>query len=165
VQIPIERAVMLPAELEAGCQVQPQQGTPFCTQNGIVLQPTMVLFGNHALGKLPFQIDQIRGREPLSDIEAVVRFAAPPQVIAGIKPGDADRGLYFNPLASGATVTAVRPGANSADVTLRLQAERGANGWIYASAPLRAGGALSLRTSRYELSGTVLTISPEWTGQ
>ena len=163
VQIPIEQAVMLPAEVEAGCDVQPSQGAPYCTQKGIALQPTMVLFGNHALGKLPFQIDQIRGREALSEVDAVVRFAAPPQVIAGIKPGDVDRGLYFNPLASGATVTAVRPGASHVDVTLRLQAERGANGWVYASSPLRGGSAFALRTARYELNGSVLTLSPEWT--
>jgi hypothetical protein len=163
VQIPIERAVMLPAEVEAGCEVQPSQGTPFCTQNGIVLQPTMVLFGNHALGKLPFQIDQIRGLEAQTEVEAVVRFAAPPQVTAGIKVGDIDRGLFFNPLASGATVTAVRASGSQVDVTLRLQAERGSNGWIYASAPLRSGSAFALRTARYELNGSVLTLTPEWT--
>ena len=108
VQIPIERAVMLPAEVEAGCEVQPSQGTPYCTQNGIVLQPTMVLFGNHALGKLPFQIDQIRGREALSEVEAVVRFAAPSQVMAGIKPGDVDRGLYFRTVSRREQRDAVR---------------------------------------------------------
>jgi hypothetical protein len=163
VQIPIERAVMLPAEVEAGCEVQPAQGVPFCQQNGIVLQPTIVLFGNHALGKLPFQIDQIRGRAPLSEIEVVVRLAGAPQVIAAVRLGDADRGLYYNPLASGATVTAVRPAANAQlDVTLRLQAERGSNGWIYASTPLRAGATFALRTARYELAGNVLTVSPEW---
>jgi hypothetical protein len=163
VQIPIERAVMLPAEVEAGCEVQPSQGVPYCMQNGIVLQPTMVLFGNHALGKLPFQIDQIRGRAGLIEIEVVVRFAAAPQVLAGVRTGDVDRGLYSNPLASGATVRGVGPVAGSqVDVTLRLQAERGSNGWIYASAPLRAGGPFALRTPRYELAGTVLTITPEW---
>ncbi len=165
VQIPIERAVMLPAEVEAGCEVQPSQGAPYCTQNGIVLQPTMVLFGNHTLGKLPFQIDQIRGREALSDVEAVVRFAAPPQVLAAVKTGDVDRGVFFNPLASGAVVSAVRTGGPHIDVTLKLQAERGSNGWVYASAPRRAGAAFSLRTPRYDLSGTVLTVTPEWTAQ
>ena len=165
VQIPIERAVMLPAEVDAGCDVQPSQGTPYCTQNGIVMQPTMVLFGSHALGKLPFQIDQIRGREALSDVEAVVRFGAPPQVLAGVKAGDIDRGVFFNPLAAGAVVTAVRAGGPHVDVTLKLQAERSSNGWVYASAPLRAGAPFSLRTPRYDLNGTVLTISPEWTAQ
>jgi hypothetical protein len=163
VQVPIERAVMLPAEVEAGCEVQPQQGTPYCTQNGIVLQPTMVLFGNHALGKLPFQIDQIRGLAAPIDVDAVVRFVAAPQVLAGIRTGDIDRGVFFNPLASGAAVTAVRPGGASVDVTLRLQAERGSNGWVYASAPLRSGSAFALRTPRYELNGSVLTLTPEWT--
>ena len=41
------------------------QGMPECVGGGIVLQPTTMLFVDTPLGKLPFQIDQIRGSQPL----------------------------------------------------------------------------------------------------
>jgi hypothetical protein len=164
VQLPIERAVMLPVEIEAGCDVVALQGTPFCQINGINLLATMVLYGDHALGKLPFQIDQLRGTAALHTLTVTARFSGAPQVLAGIRSGDVDHGVYTNPLAAGATI--VSAGASGqADVTLSLQAERGADGWIYASQPLRAGSQIQFSTPRYVVAGIVLQISPEWTAK
>ena len=166
VQLPIERAVVLPAEIEAGCDVTAIQGAPFCQINGINLLATMVLYGDHALGRLPFQIDQLRGTPALHTLTVIARFTGPPQILANIRSGDVDHGVYTNPLAAGATVVAAgNPASGQADVTLSLQAERGPDGWIYASQPLRAGSQIQFSTPRYVVAGSVLQISPEWTPQ
>ena len=168
VEIPVENAVMLPAVVESLCEMRPQTGVPYCVANDSSLQPTVVLMGQHAVGKLPFQIDQLRGPGALETVEIVARIIAPASVISSIRPGDADRGTYPNPLAADATVLSVRsrPFNNDlvqADVTLRLKAERGSNGWVYASLPLRAGADFALRTARYQVNGPVISLQPEWT--
>lgn len=168
VQIPVERAVMLPAEVEGVCDMLPQTGVPYCLANGTSLQPTIVLMGDHTAGKLPFQIDQLRAPAPLETVDVVARFTAAPALIGAIRKDDVDRGMYSNPLAAGATVIDVRTRPFNAllleaDVTLRLQAQRGSEGWIYASAPVRVGGEIALRTPRYQASGAVLKVTPEWT--
>jgi hypothetical protein len=167
VQIPAERAVMLPAVVESVCEIRPQTGLPYCVANDSSLQPTVVVFGEHSSGKLPFQIDQLRGPRPLEAVEIVARFTAPASVIRTIRAGDVDRGPYPNPLAADATVLAVSSRAFSgdllqADVTLRLKAERGPDGWIFASLPLRGGADFALRTARYQVNGPVVSVQPEW---
>jgi hypothetical protein len=168
VEIPVENAVMLPAVVETFCEMRPQTGVPYCVANDSSLQPTVVLMGQHAVGKLPFQIDQLRGPGALETVEIVARFVAPASVINAIRPGDVDRGPYPNPLAADASVLSVRsrPFNNDllqADVTLRVKAERGTNGWVYASLPLRAGADFALRSARSQVNGPVLSIQPEWT--
>jgi hypothetical protein len=141
---------------------------PYCVVNGTSLQPTVVLMGRHAGGNLPFQIDQLRGPTPLETVEIVARFATSSKIIAAIRKNDVDHGLYINPLAAGATVLDVttrslNADTSQADVRLRLNAERGSNGWVYASLPLRAGADFAFRNGRYQVNGPVLSISPEWT--
>lgn len=168
VQVPIANALMLPAVVESICEVRSQTGIPFCAANDTSLQPTVVLVGQHASGQVPFQIDQLRGGRPLETIEIAVRFTASRLLISLIVVGDADRGPFPNPLAADATVistssTPINPDLMQADVRLRVKAERGSNGWVFANQPLRAGADFALRTARYQLNGPVLAIRPEWT--
>jgi hypothetical protein len=163
VDIPLTQGVMLPVEIETGCDVQTAAGIPHCYINNLPLQPTVLLYGEHDGNKLPFQIDQIRGPEPIEPVVVSVRVSADPQAINGLREGDVDLGPFTNPLAAGARVTAVTRRGSSADVTLSVSAQRGADGWLYGSAPLRVGRPLPLRSARYELQGTGLTITPEWT--
>ena len=169
VQLPVDKAVMLPGEVEGSCEMPLQAGVPYCLANGTSLQPTVVLMGQHPLGgKLPFQIDQLRGPGPLQPIEVVARLTAPPALIGTVRKGDVDQGQYGNPLSAGATIIAVgasRPFGEAliqANVTLRLLVQHGLDGWVYQSLPLRIGGDLLLRTGRYQVIGTVLTITQEW---
>lgn len=168
VEVPVENAVMLPAVVEGFCEMRPQTGAPFCVANDTSLQPTVVLMGQHAIGRLPFQIDQLRGVGPLETVEIDVRFTGPRAVISTIRVGDVDRGMFPNPLAADAAVLSVRSRELNADllqadVTLRAKAERGSNGWIYASLPLRAGADFGLRAARYQVNGAVLAVRPAWT--
>jgi hypothetical protein len=168
IEIAIDRAVMLPAEVEGSCEMPPQSGMPYCLANGTSLQPTVVLMGQHAAGKLPFQIDQLRGPGALHSVEVVARFAGPARLISGIRAGDIDLGMFTNPLSAGATVVDVRrrsltPDVDQAEVTLQLKAEHGSNGWVYGSLPLRGGADIAFRNGRYQVNGPVISVRPEWT--
>lgn len=169
VEIPVDKAFMLPAEVESPCEIGNQTGVPYCIANATSLQASVVMMGRHGTGPLPFQIDQVRRIGPLERVEAVVRMVAPPGVIQNIRKGDVDHGQYANPLANGATVLGVNNTRAynaellQADVTLSVEVDRGSNGWIYTSLPLRAGGDFSLQTPRYQASGRVLSVRPDWT--
>ena len=71
-------------------------------------------------------------------------------------------------LAAGATVTDIRNQIRSgdssrADVVLTMQAQRGSSSWIYAATALRAGASILVQTPRYQVQGTVLRVTPDWT--
>ena len=167
-EIPIDKAVRVPVVLRAACAVRATQGVPKCTLADTALEYSSMLLLTTPIAQLPFQVDQIRGLQPLEPVRVTTQIVARMDVVSLIRKGDTDLGQFMNPLAAGAVVdgiTAPVGGADSArvDVTLTVQAQRGSSGWIYAAVPLRAGGSLLLHTARYEVQGTVLRISPEWT--
>lgn len=178
VEIPVATSVRLPLEIRVGCAVRVREGIPDCVIGSVGLAPRVVLLLETALGKLPFQIDQVRGPQPLDAVDVRVRFVGAPTVLALLQRGDRDLGTATNELAAGAEVVEAGPvrrlptpvtvlaeshllvGSDQAarDVTLRLQAQRSTAGWIYGTEPLRPGGAFELRTEAYELRGAVLAV-------
>ena len=168
-EIPIEKAVRVPVSIRIGCAVRAPQGVPQCAVGDSPLQPLTMLVLNTSLGALPFQIDQIRGAQPLEAVDVVVQITGRRELLAQVKPGDTDYGQYVNPLAAGAVVASVGTpmtlggDTERVDIKMRAQAQRNSSGWTYASAPLRVGGGYSLRTPKYELQGIVVQIAPEWT--
>jgi hypothetical protein len=166
VTLPVSQAVMVPAVVEVSCDVRVQAGAPYCHMGALILQTTTMLAGEMPDGKLPFQIDQIRSTANLETVTVTARISGVTPVVKQIRTGDVDLGLYVNPLAAGAkvlTTKIVEAGDTShVDVTVELRSERTESGWQYAGLPLRAGAFLTLRTQRYELSGLVLLVSPEW---
>lgn len=167
-EIPVDKAVRVPAALRVNCAVRASQGTPHCVVGDVILQPTAIMSLTTPIGVVPFQIDQIRGSQPLEPVEVTAQFADRPVVIGQIRKGDVDLGVFVNELAAGAVVTGVSaPRALSSDaarvdVTLIAQAQRGTGSWTYAAAPLRVGSPYTLTTPRYELRGTVIQVSPPW---
>lgn len=150
----------VPVAIRVGCYVEVPQSAPRCLGDGIALQPAAVLMLATPVGKLPFQIDQVRGLEPVEALRVVARLSGQPEALAQVRPGDVDLGVATNELAAGARVAGVRPGpaAGQIDVTLDVQSQRTTAGWTYAAAPLRIGGPILLRTVRYELQGTVVAV-------
>ena len=167
-EIPVDKAVRVPAILNVACSVRAPQGTPQCVVGDVNLQPTAIVFLDTELGKLPFQIDQIRGSQALEPVTVTVSFDNRPVVLQQIAAGDVDQGGFANELAAGARVSAVTPprtqGVDAArvDVTLTAQAQKDSTSWTYGSRPLRAGAPFILKTPKYELQGTVIQVTPPW---
>ena len=167
-EIPVEKAVRVPAILRVACSVRAPQGTPQCVVGDVNLQPTAIVFLDTALGKLPFQIDQIRGSQPLEPVTVSVSFVNRPVVLQQIAAGDVDQGGFANGLAAGARVTAITTprtlgdDAARVDVTLTVQAQKDSTSWTYGSRPLRSGAPFLLKTPKYELQGTVILVTPPW---
>ena len=160
-EIPIPNAQMMPVIIRFGCFVRAAQGQPECVGGGLSMQPTTLMFLPTPIGTLPFQIDQVRSPLPLMPLDVAVRFSGPAEALAQLKIGDVDLGDVRNELAAGATVTSVTAsGPSTRDARLTVQAQQGAAHWIYGSAPLRIGGSFAFKTATYELSGTVIGLTP-----
>lgn len=168
-EIPIADAVRVPVVLRVACAVKAPQGVPQCTIGDAPLQPTSMLLMKTPIGQLPFQVDQIRGLQPLEEVQVTIQVTARKEIVDQIRIGDADHGQYMNPLAAGALVERIGnrldagAGTERVDLTLTAQAQRGSSSWTYAASPLRAGAPLALRTPRYEVQALVLRVQPDWT--
>lgn len=160
VEVPVPNALMVPVIMRMGCWVRSAQGQPECVANSVGLHPSGLLFLLTPIGTLPFQIDQVRGTQPLVPVDITVRFTGIPEALARLKAGDADMGLADNELSVGGTVTSVTGGSGARDASLIVNAQQGTAGWIYAGSPLRVGGGFTMTTPDYVLSGTVVRITP-----
>lgn len=169
--VPVERAFRVPVTFKTGCYVQTVDGRPECVGAGVALRPDAYLLLPTPFGDLPFQVAQVRSPQPLESVEAVVRFVGHPAALALAKPGDVDLGLSMNELAAGAHVLhaaaphgipgSVADDMVAEDVVLLLRAQKGADGWRYSSGALRVGGTFLFRTPDYELSGSILRLTPK----
>jgi hypothetical protein len=164
VGVPIGDALRLPAVVKFYCYVRAQQGRPHCTVDDATVAPMALVMLPTPLGSTPYQIEQLRSPHPLQDVPIEVRATGHPNVLSLIKAGDVDLGGTANELAENMRVTgvsAVRRISDSAaevDVRLTAQLQFVDNQWLHDSRPLRAGGAIALSTSRYEVNGIVTRI-------
>jgi len=79
-----------------------------------------------------------------------VRFQAPAEVLARVKPGDT-----ASPTVAGAA-SVVDVGKDSA--TLRLTADTGEHGWEYHGMDLKPGAELTFETGAYVVKGVILDV-------
>lgn len=162
--VAVPNALRLPAVVRLTCSVRALQGRPDCIVRDAAIAPTVLLMLPMPLGEVPFQIDQVLSAEPIQPVTIRVRLGAHPAVLGLIREGDADRAGTANDLAAGAVVTQADPltrhSETSAerDVTLRADLQASPGGWLYDSAPIRAGSPFALRTPRYVIHGTVIDI-------
>lgn len=159
IAVPIPNALRLPAIVKFACYVRTQQGTPFCVSEDVTIAPNALFVMPTPLGKTPFQVQRVRSSAPLEPLRMSVRVQAAPAVIARIKAGDIDNGGIANEFATLARIDSVNASGGTAEITLTAQAQHVDGGWLYDSAPLRAGAPLTLRTIGYEVSGIVTEIS------
>jgi hypothetical protein len=164
VEIPIANAQMLPATLRLGCFVRSSYGQPECVAAGFSVQPSSLYFFDTPAGKVPFQVDQVLGLQPLESVYITVRVAGHRTVLDQIAVGDRDLGDVRNELSATGNVDAVSPAGDARDVRMTVQAQRGATSWTYAMSPLRLGSAFVLRTARYEVHGQVVALDPAHSG-
>jgi hypothetical protein len=166
VAVQVPNALQVPAEIRLRCGVRALQGRPDCVVRDAALAPTVLLLLPTPFGDTGFLVEQVRSIEPLEQVEMQVRFAGDAAILALMRPGDADRGATPNELAAGAVI--VRAGEvrrisgshAERDVTVRGDLQRAPGGWLYDSAPLRAGSAFQMRTPRYLVNGIVTALPP-----
>lgn len=164
VGVPIPNALQLPAAVLIRCHLRTQQGTPYCGTDEASIGPPAILKLSTPLGTTSFQIDRVRSPLPMETRPVDVRLTGSPSLLSLVKPGDVDLNGTANELALLARVERVGPvrahGPSSAEVEVRLAAQLQAagDGWLYNSAPLRAGSSFAIRTSRYEVTGVVLNV-------
>ncbi len=159
VQVPVPNSLMVPVMMSMGCWVRSSQGEPECVANSVGLHPLGLLFLPTPMGTLPFQVDQVRGTQPLVPLEITVRFSGPPEALVLLKVGDQDHGAVANELSIGGTVTGVTGGGGSRDARMTVNGQQGSAGWLYDNQPLRVGGGFTLTTPGYQLSGTVVRVT------
>jgi hypothetical protein len=159
VEVPVPNALMVPVIMRMGCWVRSAQGQPECVANNVGLHPLGLLFLSTPMGTLPFEVDQVRGTQPLVPLDITVRFTGTPEALAELKVGDLDMGAVTNELSIGGTVIGVTGGGGSRDARMSVNGQRGLAGWIYDNNPLRIGSSFVLRTPRYQLSGTVVRVA------
>jgi hypothetical protein len=179
VEIPID-ALDLPAVVRIGCYLKGSANRVECVGAGVALVPDAYVMLPTPLGTLPFQIDQVQSPVDVDMVEARVRFLGDVHTLNLIKPRDVDIGVVRNPLASGAVVTDASPVSAAPstvtvlspsqvltgtlamrDVTLQVPAQPGVTGWRYANTDLRSGAVFKLATMTYEVTGSVLRVTPE----
>ena len=166
VGVPRPDALRLPAIVQFNCHLRTQGGSPYCVVGDTNVSPPALLLLETPLGKVPFQVERVRGPQPLIAVTVDVKLAGSPSVLSLVTPGDTDLGGTTNELALQARVASagamVTLGPASAERTVRLtaQLQNVGNRWLYDSTPIRVGSAIQLRTSRYEATGTVMVLPP-----
>jgi len=143
------------------CDVRTPEGRPDCITAGVVLQADALIALPTPVGLRPFQIDQVRGPQPLELVTVRVRFTGDTGAIDLIAAGDVDLALSMNELASGARVVSVRPVMGSSrEVELSVPVQNTTAGRTYQGLALRIGGNFEMRTAHYEASGKVIGVTP-----
>ena len=166
VGVPIPNALRLPAVVQFNCYIKTDNGRPYCVVGEASIVPPNLLMVPTPLGRTPFQVQQVRSPHPVETVPIRLRVSGQPSVVSLIRAGDVDLAGTSNELAAIARVDRVSPvrrlGENAAevDVTLAAQVQRVDGGWLYNSAPLRAGSVVLLRTDRYEANGVVTELPP-----
>lgn len=161
IEVPLATAVRVPIAIDMRCDVRTPEGRPDCITAGVVLQADALIALPTPVGLRPFQIDQVRGPQPIELVTVRVRFTGDTGAIDLIAAGDIDLALSMNELASGARVVSVRPVMGSSrEVDLRVPVQNTTAGRTYQGFALRIGSHFEMRTAQYEASGTVVGVTP-----
>lgn len=165
VGVPMRDALRVPAIVKFICYIRAQGGTPFCVAEDVTIAPRSLFPMPTPAGTTPFQVQRVQSTDPIVRATVTARLRGLPAVLAQVKAGDTDTGGVDNELAALSTVErvgGVRGTGDNAEVevTLSANAQQVGGGWLYDAAPLRIGGPISLRTTRYEVSGMVVSITP-----
>ena len=143
VDVPLAGVLQYPAVLLIRCDTVGSAcsigGVPLNTEPPIQL----ALPGGYA-----FMLDELLPTTAAAKVRIEVDLAGSRLVI---KPGDRDALLDER----AAVVTGVAGGR----VTIELGADRSRDGWSYRGRRLRAGAPFLLQTDRYELKGTILSVT------
>ena len=161
VAVPMRDALRRPAIVKFTCRLRAQGGAPSCTTNDITIATTALLMLATPLGPTPFQVQRVQSTSPVEAQPVTIRITGHPSLLSKIKAGDVDTGGVANELAVLARVASVGPmrtlgeGVAQLDAKIVANLQRGDQGWLYDSLPLRVGSVILLRTADYEAQAVV----------
>lgn len=160
VEIPVQKTVRIPVLLEVFCSVeQNSAGLGECrSTTGPAMGPGVYLTLPGMAVRQPFLITDVQPPMAPTTIEVAVRVAPAEDAAALARAGDLDLGASQNPFAAGATM--VTPPAAGRVFSIRVPAFPSLVGWQYGGQILRVGGGLQFYSTRYVMSGTVVSVPP-----
>lgn len=164
VGVPVPNALRVPAAVLFKCHLRAQQGTPYCVIGDTTIAPPAILKLSTPLGTTPFQVERVRSPQAMEAVAIDVRLTGSPSLLSLVKPGNIDLNGTANELAllarveSTGSMRTITPVTAEVQVRLTAQLQKTEEGWLYNSLPLRAGSPFTLRTTRYEVSGVVVSV-------
>lgn len=167
VEVPAPSLVHLPALVRIGCAIRTLDGQPECGGATFLLRVNAIMGVPMPSGPpLSFQIDNVRGDQPVETAQVRIRFSGIAAPLQLMKPGEIDTTLANNPLDFGARIVALEPLRTfpdhaERDAVLSVRAQRTVDGWRYAAGVLRVAGSFMMRTPNYEALGTIMAVSAE----
>ena len=160
VEIPVQKTARIPVLLEVFCSVeQNSAGLGECrSTTGPAMGPGVYLTLPGLAVRQPFLITDVQPPMAPTTIEVAVRVAPAEDAAALARAGDLDLGASQNPFAAGATM--VTPPTAGRLFSIRVPAFPSLVGWQYGGQILRVGGGLQFYSTRYVMSGTVVSVPP-----
>jgi hypothetical protein len=153
----------VPAAIKVACFVKLSGGMPECGRSDFTLRPIYVLtIPTSGTTALSFQIDQVRGIQPVQEVRARVQLLGPVETLAVAARGDVEVEPQWNPFSLGSRIESIDPavpGQTARLATLTMRVQRISSGLWNGVAPLRAGAQVPFATSRYVVSALVLSIN------
>jgi len=164
--VPIEVAspakLDVPAVLKLACFVKLSDSSPECGRSDFTLRPMYIItIPTSGATALSFQIDQVRGIQPVQEIRARVRLIGSPETLAVIARGDVEVEPQWNPFSLGGRLDSIAPavpGQTERQATLAVRVQRVSGGLWNGVASLRAGAQVPFATSRYAVGALVVSI-------
>lgn len=152
----------VPAAISVACSVKLTGGMPECGRTDFTLRPNYILtIPTSGTTALSFQIDQVRGIQPVQDVKVRVRLIGPAETLAKAGRGDIEVEPEWNPFSLGGRIDSINPAAPGQTerlATLMVRAQRISGGLWNGAVALRAGVQVPFATSRYVISALVLSI-------
>lgn len=188
-EVPSTQAFNVDAVVRADCTLSHRGNGVSCTALGQAMTEDTVVQPVVSGVSMLFQIDQIRTAGESGLVTVRARFGGDRAVLDRMRPGDRDqrRGNEF--AAAGTIVSADATRGVSAslamaapieagrlepfvladlgvrELVLRLPAQQTAGGWDYAGRTLSAGRLLTFHGPDYEVTGTIVSMTPQAGGQ
>jgi len=152
----------VPAALKVACFVKLSGGLPECGRSDFTLRPMYVLtIPTSGSTALSFQVDQVRGIQPVQEVRARVRLIGPADTLRAAARGDVEVEPQWNPFSLGARIESIdpaAPGQTERLATLTVRVQRTSGGLWNGVVALRAGAQVPFSTARYVVSALVLSI-------
>ena len=155
-------ALEVPAAFKMACFVKLSGGLPECGRADFTLRPNYIItIPTSGATALSFQIDQVRGVQPVKEVRARVRLLGPADTLAMVTTNDVEVEPQWNPFSLGGRIESVGPvvqGQGERLATLRVRVQPISSGLWNGAVTMRAGAQIPFTTSRYSVAALIVAI-------